>query len=179
MIEAFEDLMFQTKDMDEDEMWAYIVNVTVRVMGLDISHWEAAIIAKTAMIMIKPMVKELIPNLYPMVGFHNGFHNTMRLKSFDEAWNFVLGFKDGVVAVTGSTSLATYCNGNISSTDDVYWNNFNSLWSTPAIAATNFNEANIERSFRSFFGYVRKVFQWPYFVLYSCYYALGEIYKPL
>ena len=104
------------------------------------------------------MIKETIPNLYPIVGFHNGFHDTTRLKTFDEAWNFVLGFKDGVVGVTGSTSLAAYCNGNVSSVDDVYWNNFNSLWKTPDIAKTNFNEANLEVSLRAFFGYVRKVF---------------------
>ena len=178
MIQSFEELMFASKDMDNEEKFAFFINVTLHAMGVEIPMYQARMLGKTAMIMITPILKDIMPNLYPIVGFHNGYHNTARLKTFDEAWNFVLGFKDGVVGVTGSQSLASYCNGNLSSVDDIYWNNFNELWKTPEIASTNFNQANIEVSFRAFFGYVKKVFQWPYFVLYSCYYALGEIYDP-
>lgn len=156
-----------------------MVHKTQIALGLDLSEEQSKWLGKAVMAIITPLVKDVIPNLYPLVGFHNGYHNTMRLNTIDEAWNFVLGFKDGVVGVTGSTSLATYCNGNVSAIDDVYWSNFNSLWPTPEAAATNFNEENIELSFRSFFSYVKKVFEWPYFVLYSCYYAVGEIYEPL
>lgn len=176
---AIEKFMFDTKDMSNEDQFAFMINITLQALGIDIPIHHARLMAKTAMIMITPIMKEIMPNLYPIVGFHNGYHNTARVKTFDEVWNFVIGFKDGVVGVTGSTSLASYCNGNVSSADDIYWNNYNTLWSTPAVAATNFNQLNIEASFRAFFGYVKKTFQWPYFVLFSCYYALGEIYEPL
>lgn len=57
--------------------------------------------------------------LVPMVGDHN----EMRLDTLDEGGNFLQGFKDGIVGVTGSDSKFYLCNSNISIVEDVYfWN---------------------------------------------------------
>lgn len=42
-------------------------------------------------------------------------------------WDFLLGFKDGVVGVTGEESKSYLCNGNVSAADDIWYNDYDTL----------------------------------------------------
>lgn len=101
--------------------------------------------------MITPIIQEIMPNIYPIVGYHNGYHNTARLKTFDEAWNFFNGFRNGVAGTTGTSGPGAYCNGNISNFDDVYFFNFINLVHPASNYNTNFARVNLQATGRIFF----------------------------
>ena len=42
-----------------------------------------------------------------------GDHNDERADTWAEMWEFIIGFKDGVVGVTGEESKSYLCNSNI------------------------------------------------------------------
>jgi len=42
-------------------------------------------------------------------------------------WEFILGFKDGVVGVTGEESKSYLCNANISVTQQVWYTDYDTL----------------------------------------------------
>ena len=92
-------------------------------------------------------------------------------------WKFTLGFKDGAILVTGNNSKWTYCNGNITETNDVFWYSYLGLFG-PSVVSTNFNPTNRDNSLTSFFGMVNDTMRWPYYTLYSCYWAATNLYEP-
>ena len=46
-----------------------------------------------------------------------GDHNDERADTWEEMWEFIIGFKDGVVGVTGEESKSYLCNSNITIAD--------------------------------------------------------------
>jgi hypothetical protein len=56
-----------------------------------------------------------------------GDHNDERADTWTEMWDFILGFKDGVVGVTGEESKSFLCNANISIADQVWFLDYDAL----------------------------------------------------
>lgn len=69
---------------------------------------------------------------------------TKRIDDWQDAYNFVLGAKDGMVAITGSDSKATLCNGNITVAQEIWWDNWTPFYYE---RETKFNTENWNGSF--------------------------------
>ena len=71
-----------------------------------------------------------------------------RIDEWYDVWKFFLGWKDGVVAVTGPTSLFSQCDGNLTRTNGVFYFHYVDLFS-PVNIDTNFGDAaNRDNSIR-------------------------------
>jgi hypothetical protein len=68
--------------------------------------------------------------------------NTMRVSKWRDWFDFLFGFKDGVVRVTGVTSKLYICNANISSADSVFYWRIQDYFKDDASISLNFNNAN-------------------------------------
>jgi hypothetical protein len=66
---------------------------------------------------------DLLPEI-PTVGDHN----YEKVDSLREMWDFIVGFKDGIVGVTGGESKAYLCNGNISRANSIYYWNYRNMF---------------------------------------------------
>ena len=56
-----------------------------------------------------------------------GDHNDNRADTLEEMWEFIIGFKDGVVGVTGEDSKSYLCNSNLTVTEEVWYTNYDLL----------------------------------------------------
>jgi len=54
-------------------------------------------------------------------------HNENRADTFDEILDFLVGFKDGIVGVTGEDSKAYRCNSNITAAEVIWYENYTLL----------------------------------------------------
>lgn len=54
-------------------------------------------------------------------------HNDNRADTVEEMWQFIIGFKDGVVGVTGEDSKSYLCNSNLTVTEEVWYTNYDLL----------------------------------------------------
>jgi len=104
---------------------------------------------------------------------------TDRLDSYTEAFSMANGFKDGIVGVTGEDSMFAFCNGNISQTTDVWYFNYENMFLDEATIQLNFNEDNRRDSLRTIMYYLEATLQWPFFIVYSCYWSGVEVYLPI
>jgi hypothetical protein len=77
--------------------------------------------------------------------------NTMRIDEYWDILDFLNGFKDGAVRVTGEESKLYYCNGNLSDSINVFYNNYAPYFSDPT---TNFNDENRRDSLTNIMYYV-------------------------
>lgn len=77
--------------------------------------------------------------------------------------------------MTGDNSKAFLCNANLSIADDIWYNNYALMFD-----GTYFTEDNAvyQASMIKLMYYVQDSLQWPYFVLYNCYWAGYELYTP-
>ena len=114
---------------------------------------------------------EPILKIFPMVGDHNN----EKVDTWRELWDFIFGFKDGVVGVTGGDSKAYLCNANLSIADKIWYTNYANMFD-----GTHFTEddAVFQASMLEIMGYIQDSLQWPFFVLYNCYWAGYELYTP-
>jgi hypothetical protein len=85
-------------------------------------------------VLTREFVDEILyPALYPFLSRYFpaipvvGTHNTNRLYTFNEALDVILGFKDGVVGVTGNDSLYTFCNNNASRFAIIYYDSWQNV----------------------------------------------------
>jgi len=75
----------------------------------------------------------LYPALYPLLSKYFpaipvvGTHNSKRLITFEDALDVFVGFKDGVVGVTGNESLYTFCNNNASRFSEIYYDSWQNV----------------------------------------------------
>jgi hypothetical protein len=104
-------------------------------------------------------------------------HDANRILAWTDSWWFLNGFKDGAILVTGNNSKWTYCNGNITDTNDVFWYNYTNLFSADVVS-TRFNPTNRDNSLKTFFSAVNSTMRWPYYTVYSCYWAATNMYEP-
>lgn len=119
---------------------------------------------------LEPFLNDILPKI-PSVGDHND----EKVDSLRELWDFIYGFKDGIVGVTGGESKAYLCNGNLSIANSIwYWNYVNMF------DGNHFTEDNdvYQASMIDLMFFVQESLQWPYFVLYNCYWAGYELYTP-
>lgn len=130
--------------------------------------------ANMSSVFIEPMLRTAMPVLVPTVGQHN----TKRLTDGAEAFRFVMGFKDGLVQLTGDSSKIHYCNANVSASTQTYYWNWHFLFQNKDVVEANFDAANRDASLRSFFTYWQSVLRWPFNTLYSCYWAQVLLYVP-
>mmetsp|Transcript_1657 Transcript_1657/g.2929 ORF Transcript_1657/g.2929 Transcript_1657/m.2929 type:complete len:220 (-) Transcript_1657:67-726(-) len=119
-------------------------------------------------------VSQQLPNLIAPTGATN----TQRMDTAAETLDFVNGFKDGVVRVTGTESLLYYCNGNLSDSTDVWFYNYQQYFVDTATIDENFNADNSATTMLAIVNHIKTSLQWPYFLTYSCYWSLEEIYRP-
>jgi len=103
-------------------------------------------------------------------------HNTNYVTEVTQALQFMSGFKNGAVAVTGNESLYSYCNNNFSDFQQVYYTNFVELLGFNPDAFTDVNE---EATTRELLINVQYTLQWPYQTLYSCYWAQELLLDPM
>ena len=68
------------------------------------------------------------------------------------------GFKDGIVGVTGSDSLFSYCNGNISQATDVMYYNYANMFLDETVISNNFDQNNLRNSIRTIMTYIQMSF---------------------
>ena len=119
---------------------------------------------------ILPIVDPMLPGA-PSVGDHND----QRIDTVEELGRFVIGFKDGMVGVIGEESKAYQCNANLTLITDIYFYNYKNLFD-----GTRFTEDLIEydNSVLDLMDTIKQSIEWPYFVLYNCYWGGVEIYTP-
>ena len=103
-------------------------------------------------------------------------HNTNYVTEVTQALQFLSGFKNGAVAVTGNESLYTWCNANFSSFQQVYYINYVEYLGFNPDA---FTEVNTEETTRDLLTYVKDSIQWPFQTLYSCYWAQELLLDPM
>ena len=120
---------------------------------------------------LSPFIDKLLPPTGPQVGDHNKEY----VNTWTEVWDFVNGFKDGIVGVTGKESKSYLCNANITNTEAVFYKNIAEMFD-----GTHFVEDDTiyDASMLELMGYIQDALQWPYFTLYSCYWAGVELYTP-
>jgi hypothetical protein len=103
-------------------------------------------------------------------------HNTNHVTEVTEAMQFLSGFKNGAVAVTGNESLYSWCNNNFSDFQQIYYINFVELLGFNPDA---FTEVNTEATTRDLLINVQYTMQWPFQTLYSCYWAQELLLDPI
>lgn len=82
------------------------------------------------------------------------------------------GLKDGSVAITGGDSKLSYCNGNLSITLDLFYNN----WVTFTVdASTQFDSLNWNATVGTMMEYFALVLAYPFEQTYSCYWAANDM----
>ena len=117
--------------------------------------------------------------------FENYFPNILevgaryqRIDEWYDWWQFFLGYKDGVVAMTGPDSLFAQCDGNWTETNGIFYFQFFELFG-PTVVTDNFGlAANRDASIRRLLNGVKRALQWPFFTLHSCYWAGVLLYEP-
>jgi hypothetical protein len=121
------------------------------------------------------------PALYPFLSRYFpvipvvGAHNSNRLVTSREALDVFVGFKDGVVGVTGNDSLYTFCNNNASRLREIYYDSWQNVTDDFALS---FSADLWKTNTRYLLLTLTDAMQWPFFVLYSCYWAGIELYTP-
>lgn len=79
-----------------------------------------------------------------MVGSHNeDSYNIMPPDLLlDQMGDFIQGFKNGIVGVTGVDSKYYLCNTNITLAEDVFYLNYKTMFLTPEVIEENFSAEN-------------------------------------
>jgi hypothetical protein len=104
--------------------------------------------------------------------------STLRVNSLREGWDFVNGFKDGNVRVTGTKSKLFMCNSNISNADYVFYRNYMEYFSDQATMDFYFSPTNAFTSIVAIANDVKTSLKWPYNVFYNCYWTIEDLYTP-
>ena len=128
-------------------------------------------------VIIENIYEAIVPAVENLTHPYVQAHDTNRIVEWKDFWWLVQGFKDGAIMVTGNNSKWQYCNGNITQTNDVFWYSYLGLFG-PSVVSTNFNPTNRDNSLTSFFGMMNDTMRWPYYTVYSCYWAATTMYEP-
>jgi hypothetical protein len=94
----------------------YIESKTLEILGLKDTELNMMIVDSLLGVAIDPLI-----DAFPTVSNH---YDDMRMDTLRETWDFVYGFKDGVIGVTGGDSKSFLCNSNISNVDTVFYYNY-------------------------------------------------------
>lgn len=89
-----------------------------------------------------------------------------------DIYYYIAGFKDGSVAITGSDSKASLCNGYISSSLDTWWYNWEPYFQD---TATKLDANNWNITLDEIADNTGKLFRWPFQTLFSCYWATNDL----
>jgi hypothetical protein len=157
----------QLKQMDSSyDQKMFLEGKALELLGLDNNQINRIVLDKVLGSLLDPFISQI-----PTVSDHND----NKADTLREVWDFIFGFKDGVVGVTGADSKSFLCNANLSIADTVwYWNYYNIINDDD-----KWTEDNSEASLLELFYFVQDSLQWPYFVLYNCYWAGYELYTPI
>lgn len=124
---------------------------------------------------LEPLVDVVVTELLPeherrRVGAISQRYSTEYWGLLD-MWEYIVGFKDGVVQLTGVDSKLYYCNKNITDTKNVFYYNWLNIFGSYDIITTKWTTTGYQDATFLLMQYTQKVFRWPYNVLYNCYWA--------
>lgn len=140
---------------------------------LPINHHEATLFSK--------ILDRVFGSFFPETDLKVGDLHPARYQRIDEfydMWKFINGFKDGVVRVTGPGSLFAQCNGNITETNGIFYFQFFDLFGPDTVYDNFAVTDNRNNSLRAFLNGLKKIMQWPFLTLNSCYWAMVLLYEP-
>lgn len=131
--------------------------------------YESQPVVKSFMNIISETIIDSI--LLPSFGMPRVQAN-QQLDEFGDVFQFLDGLKDGTVAITGTDSKLFLCDGNVSATLDVWWFN----WQPYTVdVGTKFDTVNWPTTMDALSENTGKMFRWPFFTLWSCYWATNDL----
>lgn len=99
-------------------------------------------------------------------------YQSQRIDDWADIYWYLAGMKDGTVGVTGSESKLALCNGNVSTSIQVYTLNFEPYYNDPA---TSFNKENWNITMTKLADFTGRALRWPFHTVYNCYWAANDL----